>query len=178
MFFEITNKFNSVVFQFHKPLSARDEAELNEYMNSLFEIKEYIPPFVIGDHGKEEISRSAISAVIILAACLVCTAEIVDFYLSLFDTERKVRRLCGASDMRMFTFDTLKMLQLSLIAIAGGYLLAMFMNLFEDRFFNGVLYDIRFVLLNIAIFIVLATVIWVGRTIMRTIRHEVPYETN
>lgn len=80
--------------------------------------------------------------------------------------------------MRMFTFDTLKMLQLSLIAIAGGYLLAMFMNLFEDRFFNGVLYDIRFVLLNIAIFIVLATVIWVGRTIMRTIRHEVPYETN
>ena len=178
MFFEIANKFQAVVFQFHKPLSAREEAELTDYMNSMFEITEYNRPYGLDDYGKQEVSKTAFSAVIILAACLVCTAEIVDFYLSLFDTERKVRRLCGASDMRMFTFDALKMLQLSLIAIAGGYLLAMLMNLFEERFFNGVLYDIRFILLDVAVFIVLATVIWAGRTILRTIRHEVPYETN
>ena len=175
MFFEITDTFQGVVFQFDHPLSAREEAELNDYMNSLFEVTEYIGPCGIDDYSKQEINKSAWSAVIVLAVCLICTGEIVDYYLSLYDTERKVRRLCGASGLRILAYDAKKMLQLSLIAITEGYLLAIIMSMFEESFFNGVLFDMRFILFNITVFLVLAFIIWISRTILCAVRDKISF---
>ena len=170
MFFEITNKFSGVIFQFREPLSAREETELRDYMDSLFEVTDYIRPYNIDKTAEKQIEKSLVSSVLLLLACIICVAEIMDFYLSIFDTERAVFKICGASNIRMVGFDLIRIIEMAITAIVGGYLIALTMNAFNNRFFNGLIFDLIFLMWIVVVFVVLIVSVWAVRMLTRQIK--------
>ena len=70
----------------------------------------------------------------------------------------------------MVGFDLIRIIEMAIAAIVGGYLIALTMNAFNNRFFNGLIFDPIFIMWIVVVFVVLIVSVWAVRMLTRQIK--------
>ena len=170
-YWSITASASELVFQYDSPLSITNEKRLQSYIQTYTDVKEFIRPESISPEFRQEMLMRFAYIVTMLLFCLICNYSIISYLFFKLKDEYQISRICGATELRIVLMkigDLLIVGALSYIVGTAGYLV---LNRITGTTHTSS-EQIRFVLINLAIYICVLFVVSGIGGIHGRIRHR------